>query len=235
MIHSVPHLSLAAMERAGALMSQYSPPEDDRHRQHLMAGGSQFTTSRTMHYKKVMKPLLERKRRARINRCLDELKNLMVDALGDPDGVQKMEKADILELTVKHLRKIRTNVVSNRRQPPLTPDEEVRRFQAGFTRCAEEVGVFFQRLGPNSELGSRLMSHLGQRRSQMNSPKETPISVICPQWKKPVPGVGALPLSPPSSPEGTPSPASLLIPVGYASPSPSTTSTLSPAAQHTDE
>lgn len=33
--------------------------------------------SRTHQYRKVMKPLLERKRRARINRCLDELKDLM--------------------------------------------------------------------------------------------------------------------------------------------------------------
>lgn len=34
--------------------------------------------SRTHQYRKVMKPLLERKRRARINRCLDELKDLMM-------------------------------------------------------------------------------------------------------------------------------------------------------------
>ena len=37
--------------------------------------------SRTHQYRKIMKPLLERKRRARINSCLDELKDLMVDAL----------------------------------------------------------------------------------------------------------------------------------------------------------
>ena len=37
--------------------------------------------SRTDQYRKVMKPLLERKRRARINACLDELKDLMVFAL----------------------------------------------------------------------------------------------------------------------------------------------------------
>jgi hypothetical protein len=38
----------------------------------------------------VTKPLLERKRRARINRCLDELKDLMVGALevGTPNYVQ---------------------------------------------------------------------------------------------------------------------------------------------------
>lgn len=34
--------------------------------------------SRTHQYRKVMKPLLERRRRARINKCLDDLKDLMV-------------------------------------------------------------------------------------------------------------------------------------------------------------
>ena len=33
------------------------------------------------HLYQITKPLLERKRRARINKCLDELKNLMIDAL----------------------------------------------------------------------------------------------------------------------------------------------------------
>lgn len=37
--------------------------------------------SRTYQYRKVMKPMLERKRRARINHCLDELKELMTGAL----------------------------------------------------------------------------------------------------------------------------------------------------------
>lgn len=36
--------------------------------------------SRTYQYRKVMKPMLERKRRARINRCLDELKEIMTSA-----------------------------------------------------------------------------------------------------------------------------------------------------------
>lgn len=37
--------------------------------------------SRTYQYRKIMKPMLERKRRARINKCLDELKDLMTGTL----------------------------------------------------------------------------------------------------------------------------------------------------------
>lgn len=37
--------------------------------------------SRTYQYRKVMKPMLERKRRARINHCLDQLKEIMTNTL----------------------------------------------------------------------------------------------------------------------------------------------------------
>jgi len=64
--------------------------------------------SRTHQYRKVMKPLLERKRRARINKCLDELKDLMVHALqSEGESITKLEKADVLELTVRHLQKLK--------------------------------------------------------------------------------------------------------------------------------
>merc|ERR1712027_179331 len=66
------------------------------------------TMSRTHQYRKVMKPLLERKRRARINKCLDELKDLMVFAIqSEGDAINKLEKADVLELTVQHLQKLK--------------------------------------------------------------------------------------------------------------------------------
>ena len=37
--------------------------------------------SKTMQYKKITKPLLERKRRARMNACLEELKEIMTGCL----------------------------------------------------------------------------------------------------------------------------------------------------------
>ena len=58
-------------------------------------------------FQQIMKPLLERKRRARINKCLDELKDIMTAALqSQGENVSKLEKADILELTVRHLHKM---------------------------------------------------------------------------------------------------------------------------------
>uniref|UniRef100_A0A3B5LD15 BHLH domain-containing protein n=1 Tax=Xiphophorus couchianus TaxID=32473 RepID=A0A3B5LD15_9TELE len=51
------------------------------------------------------KPLIERKRRERINNCLDQLKETVI-------GQSKLEKADILEMTVKHLQNIQNNTLN---------------------------------------------------------------------------------------------------------------------------
>ncbi|XP_066152043.1 enhancer of split mbeta protein-like [Euwallacea fornicatus] len=118
--------------------------------------------SRTYQYRKVMKPMLERKRRARINRCLDELKELMVTALqSEGENVSKLEKADILELTVRHLHNLK------RQHQLILPQAQEQsyadRFRAGFTQCAQEVSHFITT--PPSEMvdpltGRKLLQHL---------------------------------------------------------------------------
>lgn len=107
-----------------------------------------------------MKPMLERKRRARINRCLDELKELMVTALqNEGENVSKLEKADILELTVRHLHNLKSH-----HQLVLPPEQSYAdRFRAGFAQCAQEVTHFITTpsdvIDPSA--GRKLLQHLG--------------------------------------------------------------------------
>ncbi|KAL3272651.1 hypothetical protein HHI36_014116 [Cryptolaemus montrouzieri] len=117
--------------------------------------------SRTYQYRKVMKPMLERKRRARINRCLDELKELMVTALqNEGENVSKLEKADILELTVRHLHSLK-----RQHQLILPPEQNYAdKFRAGFSQCAQEVSQFLTAPPPECEdhtASKRLLQHLG--------------------------------------------------------------------------
>ncbi|XP_065338330.1 enhancer of split mbeta protein-like [Cloeon dipterum] len=155
--------------------------------------------SRTYQYRKVMKPMLERKRRARINRCLDELKELMVSALQtEGENVSKLEKADILELTVRHLHRLR-------RQQRLStlPGADADRFRAGYTHCAAEVSRCLASVpGVDVGLGTKLMTHLGHRLNEMD--KTAPLSLeVC---SPPASPVGfALPLTPASSSAASPS------------------------------
>merc|ERR1712008_547046 len=61
----------------------------------MMTGYAEEAMSKTHTYRKVVKPLIERKRRARINSCLDELKDLMVFALQtEGESISKLEEAE---------------------------------------------------------------------------------------------------------------------------------------------
>merc|ERR1712240_290859 len=132
--------------------------------------------SRTDQYRKVMKPLIERKRRARINACLDELKDLMVFALqAEGESISKLEKADVLELTVSHLRKLK-------RQQMLTlnPALDLDRFHAGYTTCATEVSRSLASTGVDVSIGSRLMGHLGHTLNTIEKSRIAPLNIRVP-------------------------------------------------------
>ena len=111
--------------------------------------------------------MLERKRRARINRCLDELKELMSSALAsEGENLTKLEKADVLELTVRHLHKLRERQalgLSPSPSSPGSPNNTQDKFRAGFTHCAAEVSRYLATsTGLDVTVGQRLLSHLGR-------------------------------------------------------------------------
>lgn len=133
--------------------------------------------SRTYQYRKVMKPMLERKRRARINKCLDELKDLMIAALqAEGESIAKLEKADVLELTVTHLKKLQ-----RRDQLAIRPiPSEQDKFREGYSRCASEVSRCLASVqGVDVTLGTKLMTHLGI--SLTNYEKRAPLTILVPQ------------------------------------------------------
>lgn len=119
--------------------------------------------------KRSNKPLMERRRRERINRCLDDLKSLILQA-ADKDAAQynKLEKADILEMTVKHLRILQRQ----RTASAAIADSSIQdKFRAGFTECASEVGRYLGAMDNLSpEVKSRLQCHLGNCVSRVSSP-----------------------------------------------------------------
>ena len=126
-----------------------------------------------------MKPLLERKRRARINKCLDDLKDLMVTALqAEGESITKLEKADVLELTVRHLQKLkRQNALG------LTPQATYAgRFKAGYAHCAQEVSKYMsQRTDMVSlDVTTRLFSHLGSCMQALDSMPPSVLSMAVP-------------------------------------------------------
>ncbi|KAG8142431.1 hypothetical protein E2320_006344, partial [Naja naja] len=67
-------------------------------------------TGEASELRKNLKPLMEKRRRARINCSLGQLKTLILPLVGkDNSCYSKLEKADILEMTVQFLKELPTS------------------------------------------------------------------------------------------------------------------------------
>ncbi|XP_061832306.1 hairy-related 6 [Nerophis lumbriciformis] len=119
-------------------------------------------------HRKSSKPIMEKRRRARINESLGHLKTLILDALKkDSSRHSKLEKADILEMTVKHLR----NLQRAQMTAALNTDPGVLgKYRAGFSECTNEVTRFLSTCeGVNTEVRTRLLGHLTNCMTQINA------------------------------------------------------------------
>ncbi|ESO91381.1 hypothetical protein LOTGIDRAFT_153818 [Lottia gigantea] len=109
------------------------------------------------------KPLIEKRRRARINECLMQLKNLVLKATSSEMArTGKLEKADILEMTVEYLKKI------NNPNCKLSDSN----YSAGYEKCMEELVQFLDKSnGFNPEIKQKITKHC---RNKLNERLLTP-------------------------------------------------------------
>ncbi|KAG8445124.1 hypothetical protein GDO86_010045 [Hymenochirus boettgeri] len=150
---------------------------------------------------------MEKRRRARINESLSQLKTLILDALKkDSSRHSKLEKADILEMTVKHLR----NLQRVQMTAALSTDPTVQgKYRAGFSECMNEVTRFLSTCeGVNTDVRTRMLGHLANCMNQintMNYPSQQQISTAAPSH----PAFGqSLVQLPGGAPQSSPAPVS---------------------------
>uniref|UniRef100_A0A3B3I1A2 Hes family bHLH transcription factor 2 n=1 Tax=Oryzias latipes TaxID=8090 RepID=A0A3B3I1A2_ORYLA len=92
--------------------------------------------------RKTMKPLMEKRRRARINDSLNLLKNLILPLTGkDKTRYSKLEKADILEMTVRFLRDI----------PLVNTKNPAHSYGEGYKACLQRVSAVLPQIKLNQE------------------------------------------------------------------------------------
>ncbi|XP_037314982.2 transcription cofactor HES-6 [Pungitius pungitius] len=104
--------------------------------------------------RKMRKPLVEKKRRARINESLQELRVLMADA----DSQSKMENAEVLEMTVK---RVESCLLNRAQEVDAASREACERFAAGYIQCMHDVHTFVSSC-PEMEptVAAELLNHL---------------------------------------------------------------------------
>ncbi|KAG5675572.1 hypothetical protein PVAND_005466 [Polypedilum vanderplanki] len=115
--------------------------------------------SRKNNYK-IQKPILEKRRRDRINGSLDELKNLLLAIKQrDPLRYARLEKADILEMVVKYLKDLK-----KRRQAMIAAMEPMlfRSFKMGYLDCTRTTIDFINEIETPAERKQQIIDHISK-------------------------------------------------------------------------
>ncbi|XP_062058671.1 transcription cofactor HES-6 isoform X1 [Lepus europaeus] len=104
--------------------------------------------------RKARKPLVEKKRRARINESLQELRLLLAGA----EVQAKLENAEVLELTV---RRVQGALRGRAREREQLRAEASERFAAGYIQCMHEVHTFVSTCQAiDATVAAQLLNHL---------------------------------------------------------------------------
>ncbi|KAJ8366976.1 hypothetical protein AAFF_G00336220 [Aldrovandia affinis] len=161
---------------------------------------------------RALKPAIEKKRRDRINQSLDELRSLLLSNTPDTRLQNpKLEKAEILELTVEYIRN-----KTKRANQDTDPAQHIDRtdpgssslYSAGFQQCVSRLSTFIDCVNPSQGQGliQGLRLYLGpQSQTAPVSPQECHSHSPLPLYSNP-PAMLHPFLSPPYSLSPPPSP-----------------------------
>ncbi|XP_026098317.1 transcription factor HES-5-like [Carassius auratus] len=111
---------------------------------------------------KMRKPVVEKMRRDRINRCIEQLKVLLKAEIKANQHCSKLEKADVLEVAVIYLKN---------NTWPRAPDAHAhaQSYADGFSRCIEET-VRFLSLHKQQQINKPVMGHFdGTQRAKVSA------------------------------------------------------------------
>ncbi|KAG5274544.1 hypothetical protein AALO_G00137470 [Alosa alosa] len=111
---------------------------------------------------KIRKPIVEKKRRDRINNCIEQLKDLLGPQLLNQQPGSKLEKADILEMTVFLLRQ--------QLQLETLPSSDA--VHQGFSRCAQKVVYFLSEDKVQTQSHGTVLNHVQTLKPSSN--EDTP-------------------------------------------------------------
>ncbi|KAI5623026.1 hairy-related 4.2-like, partial [Silurus asotus] len=99
---------------------------------------------------KMRKLMVEKIRRDRINSSIEKLKSLLAPEFLNQQPDSKLEKADILEMTVSFLRQEQTL------QPAFSSSSAANH---GFSRCVHEVVHFLSKAEVKTQIQRKLLNH----------------------------------------------------------------------------
>ncbi|KAM6980687.1 transcription factor HES-5-like [Aplochiton taeniatus] len=104
---------------------------------------------------KLRKPLVEKLRRERINSSIEQIKSLLGPETFNQQPDSKLEKHDILEMTVSFLRRLK----QQQQYQPTSSSSYSPAANNGYSMCVQELVHFLSKDDEKTQSQRRLLSH----------------------------------------------------------------------------
>uniref|UniRef100_A0A6J0UGN4 Transcription factor HES-2-like n=1 Tax=Pogona vitticeps TaxID=103695 RepID=A0A6J0UGN4_9SAUR len=131
-------------------------------------------------YRRSIKTQIEKRRRARINASLEQLKKLLQQPVDQQDTKAKshLEKAEILEMTVQQLRQLKQQGMV-----AVSSFQDGQDFAAGYCHCLKTVHFFLTSASssPSQDKASQILKHLEETSASIDWKTHKPDSLSMPQ------------------------------------------------------
>ncbi|KAK3581673.1 hypothetical protein CHS0354_030658 [Potamilus streckersoni] len=125
--------------------------------------------------RKIKKPIIEKKRRDRINNSLEQLKSILLENVIKTDTpISRLDKADILEMTVKYIKQLqkRGNTSTKAFEDTVPIAKE---YESGYKECKRDTISYFNSANRlRHDMKSRVGIHLSNCVSQVSGELSTP-------------------------------------------------------------
>ncbi|CAM5167021.1 unnamed protein product [Eretmochelys imbricata] len=139
---------------------------------------------------KLRKPVVEKMRRDRINSSIEQLKLLLEKEFQRHQPNSKLEKADILEMTVSYLKQ--QSQLQIKTAGSIHKNSQFD-FKEGYSRCLQEAFHFLSLHKIQTETQSKLLSHFHKSQSAapeiicspstQNTPKQASLKNVNALWR----------------------------------------------------
>ncbi|XP_059925321.1 transcription factor HES-5-like [Gadus macrocephalus] len=136
---------------------------------------------------KIRKPLVEKLRRERINSSIEQLKSLLGPEFLKQEPDSKMEKADILEMTVVFVRQ---QQLYRRGHSVSSPANQ------GHSRCVQEMVHFLSKDEGKTQSNRRVLDHFQNHQASSEPVMKVPVSPVKPRLGQQKPRVSPSPWRP---------------------------------------
>ncbi|KAL8198485.1 UNVERIFIED_CONTAM: hypothetical protein K2H54_013270 [Gekko kuhli] len=133
---------------------------------------------------RLRKPMVEKLRRDRINSSIEQLKLLLEKEFQKHQPNSKLEKADVLEMTVSYLKYSQTMALSS--------ENTTQDYSKGYSSCLKETLQFLAVHSANTESQLKLLKHFQKPwaaagKEETSSPAPSSVQQLTPKKAAPKP------------------------------------------------